>query len=121
MASATVYTYLYSDLREVDLHGELLTAVHIRVVRLLKGTLQLMELVCGECGAVSPVLFLRLLHIRLLWRIPVTLSRFPHLSSLRLTCVRKCFRYYRIHNNKHTYSMRKTLFTGKCGTLITLY
>ena len=53
-------TYLHPDLRQVDLHGQLLTAVHVRVVGLLEGPLQLVELVGGEGGAVAPVLLLGL-------------------------------------------------------------
>lgn len=98
---AFLYTYLYSDLREVDFHSKLLTAIHIRIVRLLKGTLELMQLICGEGGAVSPMLLLWLLLICLLWRFLVILSCFPYLSLLRLKRVRKCFRYYRVHHNKH--------------------
>lgn len=51
-------SYLNSDLWEVDLHGQLLSAVHIRVVRLLEGSLQLVQLVSGEGGSVTPVFLL---------------------------------------------------------------
>ena len=37
-------THLDPDLRQVDLHGELLSAVHVRVVRLLECPLQLVQL-----------------------------------------------------------------------------
>ena len=58
--------YLDTDLKEVDLHGQELPAVDVRVVGLLKGLLQLMELEGGEGGAVTPVLLLRAV---LLWRL----------------------------------------------------
>ena len=53
--------YLHPDLRQVDLHGQLLAAVHVRVVGLLEGALQLVQLVGGEGGAVAAVLLLGLL------------------------------------------------------------
>ena len=52
--------YLDPNLWEVDLHGQLLAAVHVGVVGLLEGALQLVELVGGEGGAVAPVLLLGL-------------------------------------------------------------
>lgn len=58
--------YLDTDLKEVDLHGQELPAVDVRVVGLLKGLLQLMELEGGEGGAVAPVLLLR---VDLLWKL----------------------------------------------------
>ena len=50
--------YLDSDFRQVDLHGELLPAVDVRVVGLLEGSLQLVQLVRCEGGPVPPVLLL---------------------------------------------------------------
>ena len=50
--------YLDSDFRQVDLHGELLPAVDVRVVGLLEGSLQLVQLVRGEGRPVPPVLLL---------------------------------------------------------------
>ena len=55
--------YLNADFRQVDLHGQLLPAVDVRVVGLLEGPLQLMELIGGEGGAVSPVLLLRVVIV----------------------------------------------------------
>lgn len=67
-------SYLNSDLWEVHLHGEFLTAVHVWVVGLLEGTLQLMQLVGGEGGAVASVLLLGL----------VVLARFRRLAFIAL-------------------------------------
>ena len=50
--------YLNSDLWQIDLDGELLSAVHIRVVRLLEGALEFVQLVRGERRAVPPVFLL---------------------------------------------------------------
>ena len=52
-------SYLYSDFWQVDFHGELLAGVNIRVVRLLEGPLQLVQLVRREGGSVTPVLLAR--------------------------------------------------------------
>lgn len=61
--------YLHSYFRQVDLHCQLLAAVHIGIVGLLEGSLQLVKLVGGEGGAVSPVfLFVVLLLFHGLWR-----------------------------------------------------
>lgn len=54
----SVRAHLHAHLRQVDLHGELLARVHVRVVALLEGALQLVQLVGGEGGAVPPVLLL---------------------------------------------------------------
>ena len=54
----SVRTDLDPDFRQVDLEGQLLPAVHVRIVRLLKGPLQLVKLVRGERGAVTPVFLL---------------------------------------------------------------
>lgn len=51
-------TYLHSDLRQVDLQRQLLPAVHVRVVGLLEGSLQLVELEGGERRPVAAVLLL---------------------------------------------------------------
>jgi len=50
--------YLYAHLGQVHFHGEFLPAVDVRVMRFLESSLQLMKLVCGECRAVTPMLFL---------------------------------------------------------------
>ncbi len=47
---------LDAHLGQVDLDGELLAAVHVRVVGLLEGALELVQLKGGECGAVASVL-----------------------------------------------------------------
>lgn len=49
-------SYLNADFWQVDLHSQLLPTVDIWVVGLLEGSLQLMELIGGEGGAISPVL-----------------------------------------------------------------
>lgn len=57
--------YLNPDLWQVDLHGQLLSTVHVGIVRLLEGALELVELVGGEGGAVTPVLLLVVVvHVR---------------------------------------------------------
>lgn len=50
--------HLDSDFRQVNLHGQLFAAVHVRVVRLLERPLQLVQLIRGERGTVPPVLLL---------------------------------------------------------------
>lgn len=60
-------SYLNSDFREVHLHGQLLSAVHIWVVGLLESTLQLVQLVGGEGGAVASVFLLGLVIFAWLW------------------------------------------------------
>lgn len=83
-------SYLDSDLREVHLHGELLAAVHIRVVGLLEGTLQLMQLVGGEGGAVASVLLLGLVVLARLRRLAfVALHALPQLAQLIVALVRE--------------------------------
>lgn len=57
-------SYLHSDLRQVDLQRQLLPAVHVRVVGLLEGSLQLVQLEGGEGGPVPAVLLLRVLVVR---------------------------------------------------------
>ena len=52
-------SYLDSDFWQVDFHGELLARVDVRVVRLLEGPLQLVQLVRREGGSVTPVLLAR--------------------------------------------------------------
>lgn len=80
--------YLNSDFWEVDLHGELLTAVHVRVVGLLKGTLQFMQLIGGEGGAVASVLLLGLIVLTRFWRLAfITLYALPQFIQLLVTLV----------------------------------
>ena len=50
--------YLHSDLRQVDLERQLLAAVHVGVVGLVEGALQLVQLEGGEGGPVPAVLLL---------------------------------------------------------------
>ena len=52
-------SYLDSDFWQVDFHGELLARVDVRVVRLLEGPLQLVQLVRREGRPVTPVLLAR--------------------------------------------------------------
>lgn len=56
--------YLHSDLRQVDFERQLLSAVHVRVVGLLKRPLQFMELEGGEGGPVPTVFLLGVLVVR---------------------------------------------------------
>jgi hypothetical protein len=50
--------YLYAHLGQVHFHGEFLSAVHVRVMRFLESSLQLVKLVRGERRAVTPMFFL---------------------------------------------------------------
>lgn len=54
----TTGTHLDPDFRQIDLHGQLLAAVHVRVMGLLERSLQLVQLIGGERGAVPAVLLL---------------------------------------------------------------
>lgn len=56
--------YLHSDLRQVDFQRQLLSAVHVRVVGLLKRPLQFMELESGEGRSVPTVFLLGVLVVR---------------------------------------------------------
>lgn len=51
-------THLDADFRQIDLHGELLPGVDVRVVGLLKRPLELVQLVGGEGRPVTTVLLL---------------------------------------------------------------
>lgn len=83
-------SHLHSDLREVHLHGQLLSAVHVRVVGLLKGTLQLVQLVGGEGGAVASVLLLGLIVLaQLRGLVFVALCTLPQLTEFFITLVCK--------------------------------
>lgn len=54
----------------------------------LKGTLQLMQLVGGEGGAVAPVLLLRLIVLAWLWGLAfITLHALPQLIQLLVALV----------------------------------
>lgn len=57
------HTHLDADLRQVDLQRQLLSAVHVRVVGLLEGSLQLVKLEGGERGPVPAVFLLRVLVV----------------------------------------------------------
>lgn len=46
-------SYLYARLGQVGAHGQPLPHHHIRVVGLLEGLLQRLELLCGEGGAAA--------------------------------------------------------------------
>lgn len=50
--------YLHSDLRQVDLQGQLLPAVHVRIMGLFESSFQFVELEGGECGPVPTVFLL---------------------------------------------------------------
>lgn len=56
---------LHSSLRQVRPQRQLLAGVNVRVVRLLKDLLQLLQLVAGEGGAVAPLLALVALGLAL--------------------------------------------------------
>lgn len=51
-------TYLHSDLRQADFQRQLLSAVHVGVVGLLKRPLQFVQLESGERGPVPTVFLL---------------------------------------------------------------
>lgn len=51
-------TDLNPSLCELSPQGQLLPGVHVRVVRLLKHFLQLLQLKCAEGGAIAPLLVL---------------------------------------------------------------
>ena len=51
-----VLSYLHSRLSQVDLHCQLFPHEDIRIPRLLEGLLQLLQLLGGEVGSVSPLL-----------------------------------------------------------------
>lgn len=82
-------SYLNADLGQIDLHGQLLAAVHVGVVGLFKGTLQLVKLVRGEGGAVSPVFFLGLFFVR---RLPLAAAASGQLGAGAAGTVRLCER-----------------------------
>lgn len=65
------FSYLHSDLGQVDFEGQLLSAVHVRVVRLLEGSLQFVQLEGGEGGPVAAVLLFRVLVVRQLAAFPL--------------------------------------------------
>ena len=68
--------YLNSNLRQVNLHCQLLPTVDVWVVGLLEGSLQLMKLIGGEGGTVSSVFLFRVLFLcNGLWR-PLSNVRF---------------------------------------------
>lgn len=58
-------SYLYPGLSQVSPEGQLLAGVHIWVVGLLEDLLQLLQLVAGEGGAVTPLLALVALTLAL--------------------------------------------------------
>lgn len=81
-------SYLNSDFREVHLHGQLLSTVHVWVVGLLEGTLQLMQLVGGESGAVAPVFLLGLVILARLWRLAfITVYALPRLTQFLVALI----------------------------------
>lgn len=49
-------SHLYSGLREVDAHSQVLAHEHIRIVRLSKSRLEFLQLVAGKRSAESPLL-----------------------------------------------------------------
>lgn len=81
--------YLHADLRQVDLHGQLLAAVHVRVVGLLEGALQLVQLVRGEGGAVPPVLLLGLLLLGGGWWGALAVPWLPQLTQVPLALIQE--------------------------------
>lgn len=50
--------YLHSDLRQVHLQGQFLSAVHVRIMGLLESSFQFVELEGGERGSVPTVFLL---------------------------------------------------------------
>lgn len=61
---AVLRTYLHSDLRQVHLQRQLLSAVHVRVMGLFKRPLQFVELESGERRPVPTVFLLGVLVVR---------------------------------------------------------
>lgn len=58
MITINAIAHLDPDFRQIDLHGQLLAAVHVRVMGLLERSLKLVQLIGGERGAVPAVLLL---------------------------------------------------------------
>ncbi|TNN69810.1 hypothetical protein EYF80_019878 [Liparis tanakae] len=57
-------TYLHTGLWQVGAHGEPLPHHHIRVVRLLEGLFQRLQLLCGEGGATAALFACERVHGR---------------------------------------------------------
>lgn len=84
------WSHLDSNLWKVDLHGQLLPAVHVWIVGLLEGALQLVQLVGGEGGAVAAVLLLGRIVFAGRRRLSfVHLDALPQLCQLLITLVCK--------------------------------
>lgn len=85
-------SYLHSDFRQVHLERQLLPAVHVRVVGLLEGSLQLVELEGGEGGPVAAVLLLGVLVVRQLG-VPVRGVRAQRRVRGAVGATRTCWRW----------------------------
>lgn len=86
------FSYLHSDFRQVHLERQLLPAVHVRVVGLLEGSLQLVELEGGEGGPVAAVLLLGVLVVRQLG-VPVRGVRAQRRVRGAVGATRTCWRW----------------------------
>lgn len=58
VVASGVVTHLDADFRKIDFHSELLPGVHVRIMRFLEGSLELVQLVGGEGRPVSTMLLL---------------------------------------------------------------
>lgn len=95
-------SYLYSDLRQVNFESQLLSAVHVRVMRLLEGSLQLVQLEGGECCPVSTVFLFRVfivgqfsVSVRGVW----THGGFCGAAGTTNTCGRRKVRKFQLQNH----------------------
>lgn len=58
-------THLDPHFRKIDFHSELLPGVHVRIMRLLEGSLELVQLVGGEGRPVSAMLLLPAVSVQI--------------------------------------------------------
>lgn len=80
--------YLNSNFWEVDFHGQLFSTVHVGVVGLLKGALELVQLIGREGGSVASVFLFRLILIGSIRGTAVTLHIAPWISQICVTLLR---------------------------------
>lgn len=80
--------YLNSNFWEVDFHRQLFSTVYIWVVGLLKGTLELVQLIGGEGGSVASVFLFGLILVGSVRGTAVTLHVAPWISQICITLLR---------------------------------
>ena len=51
-------TDLHANLGQIDFHGELLPGIDVWIMRFFESSLQLVKLVSGKCGPITPMLLL---------------------------------------------------------------